>query len=98
MLNIKKECTGCMACVNKCPVSAIKIIEDEYGFVMPEIDRDSCINCDMCIEVCPIEEFEEHVLIEEINNYCGKSVDDFLQGTKSKILNILESGKGRSSS
>ncbi len=38
------------------------------------------------------------VLIEEINNYCGKSVDDFLQGTKSKILNILESGKGRSSS
>ena len=68
MLNIKKECTGCMACVNKCPVSAIKIIEDEYGFVMPEIDADSCINCDMCTEVCPIEEFEEHVLIEEISH------------------------------
>lgn len=55
MLEIKKECTGCMACVNSCPVSAIQITEDKYGFLMPEIIQDKCINCDMCLRVCPIE-------------------------------------------
>ncbi len=38
------------------------------------------------------------VIINEINNYCEKSVDDFLQGNKGEILNILEKikspGKG----
>lgn len=65
MLSIKKECTGCMACVNKCPVSAIDIKKDEYGFVFPSINADKCINCDMCKEVCPIDDIEEHVPVEE---------------------------------
>ena len=56
MLDIKKECTGCMACVNKCPSGAIGIEENEYGFVMPVIDEGKCINCGKCDKLCPIEE------------------------------------------
>ena len=54
MLNIKKECTGCMACVNGCAVGAIKIVKNEYGFVMPKVDTDICINCGRCEALCPI--------------------------------------------
>ena len=56
MLEIKKECTGCMACVNGCPAEAIRIEENEYGFVMPVIDEGKCINCGKCDKLCPIEE------------------------------------------
>ena len=56
-MKIRKECTGCMACVNSCPVEAIRVIEDEYGFLVPEIDEEGCINCGQCEAVCPLEEF-----------------------------------------
>ena len=35
----KKDCCGCGACMNVCPKSAIRVVEDEVGFVYPEIDR-----------------------------------------------------------
>ena len=54
MLDIRKECTGCMACVNSCPAGAISIVENEYGFVMPEISSEMCVECGACEEVCPI--------------------------------------------
>ena len=56
-MKIRKECTGCMACVNSCPVEAIRVIEDEYGFLVPKIDEEGCINCGQCEAVCPLEEF-----------------------------------------
>ena len=58
MLEIMKECTGCMACVNSCPVGAIKITEDKYGFLMPVIDAEACVNCGLCEKVCPINACE----------------------------------------
>lgn len=45
-------CTGCGACVNKCPQSAIKLYPDKYGFLKPQIDG-KCVNCSLCVEVCP---------------------------------------------
>ena len=59
MLDIKKECTGCMACVNSCAAGAMKIKENEYGFVMPVIDMEMCVGCGACEEVCPIVTFPE---------------------------------------
>lgn len=59
MLEIKKECTGCMACVNGCPIGAINIKKDEFGFAMPEIDIEACIDCGQCELVCPINGLPE---------------------------------------
>jgi len=46
-------CTGCGACRNKCPEEAISITEDEYGFLKPKLNENSCIKCNACISVCP---------------------------------------------
>lgn len=38
----KKDCCGCGACMNVCPKNAIRMAEDEVGFVyreQPEPDR-----------------------------------------------------------
>lgn len=46
-------CSGCCACYNKCPQTAITMQEDEFGFVHPKIDYNKCINCGLCAKVCP---------------------------------------------
>ena len=50
----KSNCCGCTACANKCPRNAIKMVEDDKGFLYPYIDRKKCINCGLCDKVCPI--------------------------------------------
>lgn len=46
------KCTGCYACVNVCPVECIGMAVDDKGFQTPRIDRDRCIHCGACEEVC----------------------------------------------
>lgn len=52
MLCSKEKCTGCHACYNVCPKNAIDMIEDEYGYIYPKINKDKCINCGLCCKVC----------------------------------------------
>ncbi|WP_320041037.1 Coenzyme F420 hydrogenase/dehydrogenase, beta subunit C-terminal domain [uncultured Desulfobacter sp.] len=49
----KEECTGCFACENCCPHSSITMLEDEYGFVFPNINQETCTGCGLCEKVCP---------------------------------------------
>ncbi len=46
----KDTCTGCAACVEACPVEALKI-EDNLAVV----DGDTCIDCGACNDACPTE-------------------------------------------
>ena len=46
------NCCGCLACVEACPVNAIKTIEDEKGFWYPHIDENLCIECGNCKKAC----------------------------------------------
>lgn len=48
----KEECCACGACVNICAKGAIKMIEDEAGFLYPEIDEQLCVSCGLCKKVC----------------------------------------------
>lgn len=45
-------CCGCSACFNACPTKSIKMKKNDYGFVYPVINPDSCINCGICKKVC----------------------------------------------
>lgn len=55
-INVKtvgEDCTGCGACFNKCPTNAIKIKENEEGFLRPFISKEKCVECKLCRSVCP---------------------------------------------
>lgn len=56
MLDIKNKslCSGCGACKNICPKSAIEMVEDNERFIYPKINTQDCINCGLCEKVCPI--------------------------------------------
>lgn len=47
------NCTGCSACVNACPVSAIAFVPNDKGFLIPKVDESKCIKCTKCLAVCP---------------------------------------------
>lgn len=49
----KEECSGCSACMNICPKNCIDMVEDEFGFRYPNINKEICINCHLCEKVCP---------------------------------------------
>lgn len=56
MLTVDYEkCTGCGACVQRCPKQCISWAEREFGFRYPQIDKDACVNCGLCAKVCPID-------------------------------------------
>lgn len=52
----KTLCTGCGACANVCTRNAIRMAEDEEGFLYPNIDKDECVNCGLCNTVCPVND------------------------------------------
>lgn len=56
MLNINREkCTGCGACVQRCPKRCIAWEKGEFGFLYPSINAAMCVQCGLCEQICPIE-------------------------------------------
>lgn len=50
----KQDCCGCSACVSSCPKKCIGMIEDDEGFIYPNVEIEKCIDCHLCEKVCPI--------------------------------------------
>jgi Fe-S-cluster-containing hydrogenase component 2 len=42
------DCIGCGACVDICPVDAVKMVNE-----IPEVDHNWCIGCGVCAVACP---------------------------------------------
>ena len=49
-----RNCTGCMACVDICPMHCITSELHKDGHLHPKIDTTTCINCGLCYKVCPV--------------------------------------------
>jgi ferredoxin len=45
----KETCTACGACVDACPVDAIKMEEKAI------VNADTCTDCGVCVEECPVD-------------------------------------------
>ena len=55
-MKLKNEgCTGCEACVSRCPFGAVEMEADEKGFFYPKILEEKCTECGLCERICPIE-------------------------------------------
>ena len=78
-----ENCTGCGACLQKCPVQAISFIEDDKGFYYPEVNINKCVNCGLCISSCQIFQPESE------NNILGAYA---VQINDKKILHESTSG------
>lgn len=67
MINVddKKNCCGCTACKNICPVSCIRMGTDDEGFIYPSVDKVKCINCGACERACPIINYKRRVSFQE---------------------------------
>lgn len=50
-----KKCSGCLACLDRCPKSCISIRKDKLGHIQPYISENECIDCSLCLKVCPAE-------------------------------------------
>lgn len=55
----KQNCCGCSACYSICPVNAISMVEDEEGFLYPQVDHTKCIKCFRCLKVCAFKTDQE---------------------------------------
>lgn len=50
---VGKTCSGCGACVNVCGKKSIRMEFDHEGFLFPRVDKDSCVDCGRCYDICP---------------------------------------------
>ena len=52
--NKNKNCTGCSACYNICPIDALNMKADKLGFLYPDISEEKCVHCCLCSQTCPM--------------------------------------------
>ncbi len=72
MINIvkKEDCAGCYSCKNICPKGCIEMESDREGFSYPKVDRDKCIDCNLCEKVCPVLNNMNNEMIESSAYAC----------------------------
>lgn len=90
LYQLDEECCGCSACAAICPQNAIKMSENEEGFLYPHIDKEKCIDCGMCIDICEFKKFDQNDFASEENHrlvYAARSVDE-------EVLQKSSSGGG----
>jgi Pyruvate/2-oxoacid:ferredoxin oxidoreductase delta subunit len=75
-----KKCLACRACVSKCPVDAIKIINNKAV-----VDKDVCIGCGVCTRSCA----PKAILIERRKKLVMVPLDSF----ERCVINAIETNK-----
>lgn len=92
-INLLYLCHGCGACYSICPVNAIYMERNKFGW-HPAVDDNRCKYCRVCLNVCPgisinLNEYSRTIFKNEnkensligqyINTYIGYSNDDKLR-------------------
>lgn len=86
----KKDCSGCSACVNICPVQIIEMLYDEEGFLYPEADMQKCIHCNQCVKSCP-QVGDLAKINNEFKLFAGSAIQEktVLHGSSGGIFELI---------
>lgn len=87
----KVTCYGCELCSKICPVDAITMTEDEEGFKYPLIDKDKCIKCGKCSNLCIYKNNEQKTDLTKIKVYAAqnKNKDILLNSTSGGVVDSI---------
>ena len=84
------DCTGCSACANICFKNAIEMKNNIEGFWYPSVDNNKCIECSMCVKVCPILEKKENTYLDpEVYAAWNKNESIRINSTSGGIFSAL---------
>lgn len=89
----QEECCGCKACSNICPKKCISFEMDTTGFIYPMVDKSTCIDCNLCIKVCPLKHYFE-IKENKLKNHLyfaayNKDRDMLLKSSSGGIFGLL---------
>lgn len=84
-----KHCTGCGACVQKCPRHCISWEKRDFGFRFPVIDERNCVNCGMCRAVCPIGKEIDKPQLQRVYAVVHKDKDILNKSTSGGMFTAL---------
>lgn len=73
----EKSCCACSACMNVCAHQAIQMITNEDGFTYPQIEKDKCVNCGLCIQACNYQKEEKKVSAKIVYAAATNDTDPF---------------------
>lgn len=82
------KCSGCMACLNKCPVGAITKVQKD-GFEYPKINENKCVNCGLCEKVCPVNTIYKTENVKEVYACKNKNDDIRLKSSSGGVFTIM---------
>ena len=77
----QKQCTGCGACADACPVACISMETSEEGFLFPVVDDSRCTGCGICGSVCHVLNPPEKRMPEKA--FAAWSLDDSVRTSSS---------------
>lgn len=91
----KEDCCGCSACISICNNNAIQFKQDEEGFFYPAINKEKCVNCGLCDNICPVKErkatpnIKSEISVKEYYALRHKDKDTLLNSSSGGAFSLI---------
>lgn len=85
----KRDCCGCVACVQICPKHCISLKDDTEGFLYPLVNKNTCIDCKLCEHVCPCINQNESKKPLLINATFNKNEKERIESSSGGLFSVF---------